>query len=281
LHLGSLTTALASFLEARSRGGRWLLRIDDLDTQRCVPGMADELISTLAALGLESDERIAYQSQSLSRYDAAIETLMRDGRTYPCGCSRRELAESDSSHAYNGRCRLSPRGRFPHALRFVGDDLEVSRFADAVQGPQRVLWQQRGDPIIRRRDQLIAYQLAVVVDDHDAGVTDVVRGADLLDSTPWQIALQKALRLPQPQYAHLPLVVQADGSKLSKSAHSVAITASGATASAWLFRALALLRQEPPNELRSASPGELLQWATAHWRLDRLYGLTELQAASP
>jgi glutamyl-Q tRNA(Asp) synthetase len=143
------------------------------------------------------------------------------------------------------------------------------------------LWRQRGDPIIRRRDQVIAYQLAVVVDDHEAGVTDVVRGADLLDCTPWQIALQKALQLPQPHYAHLPLVVQADGSKLSKSAHAVAILPDGATASAWLFLALSLLRQEPPTALRPASPGELLQWATAHWRLDRLYGLTELQAASP
>ena len=274
LHAGSLTTALASCLEARSRRGRWLLRVEDIDTPRSLPGAAADILHMLERLGFTWDGPVVYQSQRLGRYEAALAILKRDHRCYACGCSRRELAEAEGASAYPGYCRPRPRGVEPYATRFRGDDAAAECFDDQLQGRCSYPWPQLGDPVIRRRDQLFAYQLAVVVDDADAGVTHVVRGCDLLDSTPWQLALQRALGLPRLTYMHLPLVTNPDGGNLSKSASAAALLPLEPAAA--LRQALRLLRQPLPASHQHASVPELWRWATEHWQASPLRGAREL-----
>jgi len=276
LHLGSLTTAAASFLDARHCGGRWLLRIEDLDAPRVVPGAADGIARTLENLGFSWDGPVIHQAQRLALYQQALDELGRQGQTYSCSCSRRDRGGSDDTGGYGGTCRQGPTRPGPVATRFRADLNPVPDFADRLQGPCGPGQAAAGDPILRRRDGLYAYQLAVVVDDAEQQVTDIVRGADLLPSTGWQRSLQRALRLPAQRYAHLPLVCEANGSKLSKSAHAV----SGATAGAsgLLWRVLSMLRQGPPPELRGAGTAELWRWAIPHWRLEPLRGLARIDA---
>jgi len=276
LHLGSLTTAAASFLDARHGGGRWLLRIEDLDAPRVVPGAAEAIVRTLEHLGFTWEGPVIHQSQRLALYQQALDDLGRRGLLYACSCSRRDRGGTDDTGGYAGTCRQGPTRSGPVATRFRADLNPVPDFADRLLGrcgPERAA---AGDPILRRRDGLYAYQLAVVVDDAEQQVTDIVRGADLLPSTYWQRSLQMALRLPQQRYAHLPLVCEADGSKLSKSAHAVNGAIAGASALLW--RVLSLLRQAPPPELRQAPPLELWSWAIRHWRLESLQGLARLDA---
>lgn len=258
LHLGSLTTALVSCLEARTRGGRWLLRIEDVDTTRAIPGAADEMLRTLQDLGFCWDGEPVWQSRRSARYAEAAAALAAAGQSYPCSCTRRQLAESDPGSGYPGTCRRGPHGPPPHAIRLRMPEPGVL-----------------GDPVIVRRDGLHAYQLAVVVDDADSGVTHVVRGNDLASSTPWQSALQAALGLPRPEYWHLPLVTEPDGRKLSKSERAVSLA--GGPPAAWLHLALQLLRQAPPPELARAPVAEQWAWALAHWRPDALSGVAELR----
>lgn len=226
LHLGSLVAALASWLDARAHGGRWLLRMEDLDGPREMPGAARAIIETLAACGLVADEELVWQGRRGAAYEAAFGVLQTQGAVYPCACTRREIADSVLNlreHAYGrelvypGTCRPGlPAGRAPRAWRVRVPALEIA-FDDVLQGPQRQdLALDVGDFVIRRADGPWAYQLAVVVDDGEAGVTHVVRGADLLDSTPRQIFLQRLLGLPQPVYAHVDVVTSASGEKLSK-----------------------------------------------------------------
>jgi glutamyl-Q tRNA(Asp) synthetase len=276
LHLGSLTTAAASFLDARHCGGRWLLRIEDLDAPRVVPGAADAMLRTLETLGFTWDGPVVHQSQRSAHYQQALDLLARRGQLYSCSCSRRDRGGTDDTGGYAGTCRDGPTRPGPVATRFRADLNPVPDFTDRLLGDCGAAQAAPGDPILRRRDGLYAYQLAVVVDDAEQQVTDVVRGADLLPSTCWQRSLQMALRLPQQRYAHLPLVRETDGSKLSKSAHAIdsAITC----ASGLLWRVLSLLRQAPPLELRPAPPAEIWSWAVAHWRLERLRGLASLNA---
>lgn len=283
LHLGSLTTALGSCLEARAHGGRWLLRIEDLDAPRIRPGAREEMITTLEALGFEWDGPIVYQSQRGDAYVAALEKLAAADRLYPCGCSRRQLLEQlpgpEQEGGYPGTCRYGTRTPPPWSKRFRVDDERVQTIHDGLLGELHWPMGQLGDPIVQRRDGIIAYQLAVVVDDADSGVTDVVRGADLLASTAWQRELQEALSLPSPRYLHLPLVTAADGGKLSKSTAAVALDAH--RAGAWLYCALVLLRQRPPEALRNAAPQEIWQWACAHWQRAVLCGVSELRQPGP
>lgn len=214
LHAGSLLAALGSWLLARQAGGEWLVRIEDIDPPREVPGAARSQLDTLAAFGLHHDGAIEYQSRRGHLYQAALERLLADGAAFECHCSRSELAAAGGIHR---RC-VAPRPRPDPAIRLrVPDGCSIA-FDDAVHGHvvQRVDLEV-GDFVLRRSDGLWAYQLAVVVDDADQGITDVVRGADLLDSTPRQILLQRALGLPTPRHAHLPLLLGADGRKLSKS----------------------------------------------------------------
>ena len=277
LHLGSLLAALASCLDARARGGRWLLRIDDLDAPRCVPGMADAHQRMLAALGFEWDDVPLLQSARLGRYREALAQLRAAGLAYRCSCSRRELANGREGVAYPGTCRErnlpdeTPGGA---ALRYRYDRVPVGPFDDLWQGRCQPESGDQGDPVIERRDGLPAYQLAVVLDDFDCNVTHVVRGADLLSSTSWQRSLQRALKLPEPRYGHIPLLTEADGSKLGKSRHSLPLDA--AQAAPLLCRALALLRQQPPVELSRDSVPQIWRWALTHWQAGELAGQATL-----
>ncbi|MEX2199486.1 MAG: tRNA glutamyl-Q(34) synthetase GluQRS [Burkholderiales bacterium] len=221
LHFGSLVAALASYLAARSAGGKWLLRMEDVDQPREQPGAADDILRALDKLGLAWDGPVIYQSTRLERYRAVIDDLARRGFAYPCACTRRELEDSalaiDGSRIYPGTCRrgLAP-GKAARSVRARTHGAPIG-FADAVQGwlEQRVETEV-GDFVLLRADGITAYQLAVVVDDLDQGITDVVRGADLLDSTARQIHLQRLLGARTPRYAHVPVMVNVAGEKLSK-----------------------------------------------------------------
>ncbi|AMO39113.1 tRNA glutamyl-Q synthetase [Thauera humireducens] len=256
-------------MDARSRGGRWLLRIEDVDTPRTVEGAANGLIATLARLGFEWDGDIVWQSRRTAAYAAALERLKAAGHAFACACTRREMADSaltrDGSRRYPGTCRNGlPPGRSARAWRVRADG--VVAFDDAVQGPQREdLAQDSGDYVVLRADGLFAYQLAVVVDDADAGVTHVVRGADLLDSTARQIHLQQLLGFPQPAYAHLPVATNAAGEKLSKQTLARAVDAHPPAGA--LVAALRFLGQAPPAGLDRAALTEVWSWALHHWRL--------------
>lgn len=265
LHFGSLVAAVGSFLRARSMGGRWLVRIEDIDPPREVPGAADEQIATLAAFGLNPDAPVSYQSQSAKLHDKALEQLLSEGSAYWCGCSRRDLPPDG---IYPGTCRNGlPPGRQPRSVRIRTDDAEVECFVDAVQGehcdhPGRI----GGDFIIRRGDGLIAYQLAVVVDDAAAGITEVVRGADLIDSTPRQLFVYRRLGLKPPEWLHLPIVTDNNGRKLSKSDNADPVVARPPGEAMRL--ALRALDHEPPSGARSIEAQ--LDWALSRFEVDRI-----------
>ena len=222
LHLGSLVAAVGSWLFARAAGGRWLVRIEDLDTARVVRGSEQEILESLRRYGLDWDGEIVRQSERVALYDAALACLRARRLAYDCACSRAEIERAASApvgaeSVYPGTCRSGlPPGRTARAIRFRAAD-EVIAFDDIVVGhAEENVAKQTGDFVIKRADGAYAYQLAVVVDDADQGVNQVVRGADLLSSTPRQIALQRSLDLPEPAYAHVPLIMGPDGSKLSK-----------------------------------------------------------------
>jgi glutamyl-Q tRNA(Asp) synthetase len=253
LHFGSLVAALASWLDARAARGRWLVRIEDLDAPRTQPGAADDILRSLDRLGLNWDGDVVYQSDRVSRYSGALHAL--DGHTYWCACTRREVADSslglaaDGAQIYPGTCRsgIAP-GKTPRALRLRVTQ-EAIAFTDRVQGAQQqILERDVGDFVLYRADGQFAYQLAVVVDDAEQGVSDVVRGADLLDSTPRQIYLQRLLGCPQPRYLHVPAAVNAAGEKLSKQTGALPIL-HGTNA---LRRALSFLGQRETEDLGQA-----------------------------
>ena len=268
LHFGSLVAAVASFLDARSRGGQWLVRIEDLDPPREVAGAADDILRTLDACGLHWDETVVYQSARQDRYAAALDALRGAGHLYPCGCTRREVADSAlpgiEGPVYPGTCRSGlPPGRAARAWR-VRTVPEPIEFVDELQGRQQQrIEHEVGDFILRRADGYWAYQLAVVVDDAEQRITRVVRGADLLQSTARQIYLQRLLGFDTPAYLHVPVVVNAAGEKLSKQTFARPIAVSAASRS--LIAALDFLGQSPPVALNAAAAPEILQWATSNW----------------
>lgn len=270
LHFGSLVAALASWLDARAAGGRWSVRVEDVDAPRTVPGAADAILRALAACGLEWDGEVAWQSRRSARYDAALERLRASGRVYRCRCSRREVADSAlrgiEGAVYPGTCRdLALAADAPCAERFRVERGTVE-FEDRVQGRfAQDVAQAVGDFVLRRRDGLHAYQLAVVVDDAEQGITDVVRGADLLASTPRQILLQRALGFATPRYLHFPVATDANGEKLSKQTRAPALDGDSAAAS--LASALEFLGQPAP---RGAAPRELLAEAVRRWDPERI-----------
>jgi glutamyl-Q tRNA(Asp) synthetase len=264
LHFGSLVAAVGSFLQARARGGQWLVRIEDIDPPREVYGAARSQIHTLKQFGMVPDEPVQYQRHFHARHLAALEQLLASGRAFDCGCSRRDLPESG---IYPGTCRNGlRRNQTARSVRLRVSDEPVC-FDDLIQGPCRQLpSEQTGDFVIRRADGLIAYQLAVVVDDAASGVTEVVRGADLIDSTARQILVYKALGLSLPQYAHLPLVIDEHGRKLSKSqADDPVHHHAPATA---LRLALRALDHEPGSAARSLDA--LWQSALENWDIRRV-----------
>jgi len=284
LHLGSLLAATGSYLDARSRGARWLVRIEDLDTPRVVPGCADEMLRTLETYGFEWDGEVLYQSARREAYRATLAQLSAAGRLFACSCSRKELAGGnlaggdDQSTGYPGTCRDGPSRPGPVAQRFRVSDRTI-HFDDLFLGTQHFELSTCGDVVVERRDGLASYQLAVVVDDAFQEVTRVVRGADLLTSTPWQMDLQDALSLPRPIYGHLPLVLEPDGAKLSKSNRAVPLTLS--TASQTLTSTLTLLSQTPPPDLGLGSIKDVWNWALAHWNPQALAGLRQAPLSAP
>jgi glutamyl-Q tRNA(Asp) synthetase len=277
LHAGSLVAALASWLDARAQGGRWLVRIEDLDTPRNVAGAAEAIVAQLEAVGLRADGAVVRQSQRSALYEAALQALQAPGRAYPCACSRRDLAlavaappsraEVRAEAIYPGTCRAGLRGRAPRSVRLRVERVEGN-------GEARIDWLDRrlgrqhqdvaravGDFVLKRADGVFAYQLAVVVDDAEQGVTDVVRGEDLADSTARQILLQRLLGVPTPRYLHTPLVRTLDGAKLSKqtgatplalddplaalrgAGDTLGLAARGTTIAEWLASALGCWRE--------------------------------------
>ena len=269
LHLGSLLAACGSYLDARTNGARWLVRIEDIDTPRVIAGCADQQLRTLEAYGFEWDGEVLYQSSRQQAYEAALRSLAAAGRLFACSCSRKDLAGigDEDSHRYPGTCRDGPTRPGPTALRFRMDEAPIY-FDDLFLGSQR--FDSPGDVVVCRRDGLTSYQLAVVVDDAFQSVTRVVRGADLLASTPWQIGLQTTLGLPTPIYGHLPLVTEPDGSKLSKSRRAIPLDLGAAPVA--LLSTLTYLSQSPPAELARASIKEVWSWALAHWKPQALAG---------
>lgn len=273
LHFGSLVAAVGSFVDARAHDGVWLVRMEDLDPPRVVPGAADDILRTLDAFALQWDGHVVYQSTRHTAYAAALEALAQAGATFPCACTRKEIADSalgpDGTPIYPGTCRHSlPPGRNGRAIRVKVDDAPIV-FQDRLQGEVvQSLARDVGDFVVRRADGEYAYQLAVVVDDAWQGITDIVRGADLLDSTPRQIHLQRLLGASTPRYMHLPVAVNAQREKLSK--QTLAAPVDPRHASAELGAALAFLNHAPPPELKGAPPAELLAWAAAHWQPARL-----------
>ena len=268
LHFGSLIAAVGSYLEAKSRGGEWLLRMEDLDKPREQPGAAEAILRTLEACGMSWDGEPLYQSRRGEAYRAALARLEAQGLVYACGCSRREIADSglgpDGALIYPGTCRngLAP-GKTARAVRVRVDDRAIE-FEDAVQGNMRQnLAAEVGDFVLLRADGLYAYQLAVVVDDAEQGITDVVRGADLLASTPRQIYLQRLLGLLAPRYLHLPLALNTAGEKLSKQTRAAPVDARDPVPA--LAQVMEFLGQTPPEQLRRAPLAEFWHWALAHW----------------
>jgi glutamyl-Q tRNA(Asp) synthetase len=270
LHFGSLVAALASYLDARYHGGSWLLRIEDLDPPRESPQAPEQIMQQLKALGFVWDGTPLFQSKRLSRYQECLDTLWADNRVYLCTCSRKSFAS-----VYPGRCRGQRHTNQPNAIRLQLPD-QVLGFDDLVLGKQSFdLNKDIGDFILRRKDGLFAYQIAVVVDDHDQGITHIIRGSDLLDSTPRQICLGQYLNFAIPKFGHVPVVVDASGQKLSKQAHARAIDLGEAAGA--LKQALKILQQPIPDQ---SEPQAILAEAIQNWSMDRIPRLLEVPAPS-
>lgn len=274
LHFGSLVTALASYCDAKANAGSWLLRIEDVDIPRTVKGAANHIIDTLAGYGFEWDQAIVYQSARNEYYAQNLAKLQSQYHAYPCTCSRKEIIET-SSHI-GEECAIYPKtclnkalkDNYPIAWR-INTNHQLIQFTDAIQGRiTQNLAEAIGDFVVLRADQLFAYQLAVVTDDALQGVTHIVRGADLLSSTPRQIYLQQLLSLKTPSYAHIPLICNEKGEKLSKQTLAEPIELN--QASRLLVKALTYLNQKPPSALTKEKSTQILKWAIEHWQLDQV-----------
>jgi glutamyl-Q tRNA(Asp) synthetase len=266
LHFGSLLAAVASYVDARAAGGHWLVRLEDLDPPREMPGADKRILATLEAHALHWDSAVLYQSQRHEVYRSALADLAARGLTYRCTCNRARLATL--GHRYDGWCRTHiPPTNVPCAIRLIVPQRIIS-FRDRIQGQQQQPLEIDGDYIVHRKDGLFAYQLAVVVDDIDQGVTDIVRGRDILDSTARQIFLTELLGGSPMRYAHIPLALGPDGQKLSKQNHAPSLDDGTPTQNLWL--ALHALKQQPPEFLRHETPAFILQWAVQHWRAEAI-----------
>ena len=272
VHLGTLVAAMASYLEARQKKGMWLLRIEDLDPPREVPGSADAIITTLEAFGFEWDGPILFQSRRNKVYLEAIDTLLDQQLAYACDCSRKTIALTQENKPgeiiYPGFCKTRKLPAEGHvAIRIITDDTPII-FNDLIAG--RVVYnlqQLSGDFVIQRKDGLFAYQLAVVIDDAFQGVTDVVRGADLLDSTPRQIHLQKTLGLATPRYAHIPLLLDSNGEKYSKSSYSGKPLENNLNS---LIKSWHHLNQTKANADDFENVQDFWRWAFSNWDINRV-----------
>jgi len=276
LHFGSLVAAVASYCDAKANRGKWLVRMEDLDKPREIKGAADEILRTLTTFGFEWDKEIVYQSQRADLYDNALQTLINQGVAYPCTCSRKEIADSAIASGIEGV--IYPKTCLKHALksntreafRVVTLNKSIA-FMDEIQGEiSQNLACDVGDFILKRADGLFAYQFAVVVDDAAQGITHIVRGADLLNSTPRQIYLQQLLGFATPHYAHVPIASNIAGDKLSK--QTLAQPISTHHPEQLIFDALSFLGQNPPSEFKNdksknATLDEILRWAITNWNI--------------
>lgn len=273
LHFGSLIAAVASFCQAKSNNGVWLVRMEDIDPPREQVGADKSIIDCLEAHGLASDEAIVYQSQRVDVYAKAIQYLVEQSKVFYCSCTRKALRATLDGNAatttvYPGTCRSEKVKMENCSTRLLVADVALS-FNDAIYAHQsQALAKEVGDFVLQRRDDLFSYQLAVVIDDIAQGVTEVVRGVDLLDSTPRQMYLYQQFAQPAPNYVHLPLALMQDGKKLSKQTGAAGLN--DANASDNLYKVLEFLQQNPPPELRQSEPQDILVWAIAHWDLAKI-----------
>ena len=276
LHFGSLLAATASYLEARQHDGQWLVRIEDIDPPREQVGASALILKALECYGFEWDGPVIYQSASAAAHEAAVQALLTAKLAYPCSCSRKDLVDVPRGalgSIYPGTCRNGASGD-ETAIRLRTTD-EAVAFNDGLQGPQsQRLESESGDFIILRRDGLIAYQLAVAVDDALQGVTDIVRGIDLIDSTPRQIHVQRALGYKTPTYRHIPVAVHSNGDKLSKLTGAEGISLN--RPKPILVAALAALGQKPPADLQPCTLDDIWRWAMANWNIAKLAGHTAI-----
>ena len=278
LHFGSLVTALGSYLQAKSQGGEWLVRMEDLDPPREEPGAADDILRTLEAFHLFWDGPVLFQSQRYDAYEAALEQLATQGQSFPCACSRKTIAKAMSLNPkksenhpdiYPGTCREGlPPDAQARSIRVRAKPVTVG-FEDGLHGLINTqLDREVGDFIIKRADGYYAYHLAVVVDDAYQGITEVVRGLDLIESTPHHLYLQQLLILPTPHYVHLPIAVNSLGEKLSKQTQATPVNTQHAGPT--LVKALTFLGHAPDTDVIDGSPEELLEWALDHWDLAKV-----------
>lgn len=272
LHFGSLIAATGSYLQARHQNGLWQLRVEDIDPPREVEGATKSIIHMLDTYGFEWDGEILYQSQRLELYQEYLELLLKDGLVFPCSCSRKDITERQKqtkSNVYPGTCRNqkhNPHNQF--AYRIYAHQGNVS-FNDGIQGQQLFsLANEIGDFVVKRADGFYSYQLAVAIDDAITGITEVVRGSDLLDSTPRQIHVQHSLNLSTPRYMHLPVATNARGQKLSKQTFAQPLNKENSIETLW--QVLQVLGQSPDTELKTASLDELWQWAISHWDVEKI-----------
>ena len=282
LHFGSLIAAVASYLQARAAKGRWLVRMEDLDTPREIPGAADDILRTLEHFGFEWDEAIMYQSRRHEAYRQALEQLKQRDLVFPCQCSRKQLnaqMQQLGIGVYPGNCRqrtfstAHQTENLLEAVRIRAANVDIN-FTDRVFGPfQQNVAMTAGDFVLKRSDGLFAYQLAVVVDDAEQAISEILRGSDLLDNTPRQIYLQQQLGYKIPDYVHIPIATNLEGNKLSKQTFAPAIN--GQDPVPVLCRSLTFLGQAVPEDLHNASLAEFWQWAIANWQLARVPALME------
>jgi len=269
LHFGSLYTAVASFLQARSNAGKWLVRIDDLDTSRCKQQYSTTILNTLEQYGLSWDEEVFYQSSRHDAYKSALDELTQRQLLYPCQCSRKGLANRQCHNVYDGYCLThAVETSQPTSLRIKLPNQSIW-LTDAVQGTSKQeLKKQVGDFVMFRKDFIYAYHLAVVLDDHAQGITEVLRGYDLMDSTYRQIYLQQLLQVNTPYYAHIPVISDANGAKLSKQTFANDVSLSPVQET--LVNVLAHLNLSPPRSLSTSKAADILNWGVENWSLDKV-----------
>jgi glutamyl-Q tRNA(Asp) synthetase len=283
LHFGSLVSAVGSYCQAKSQGGEWLVRMEDLDPPRELPGAADDILQTLEAYHLNWDSEVLFQSQRLDAYEHALNQLSANGHTFPCACTRKSITTdiennqkknqtNSALHIYPGTCR---KGLAPEAIARttrVKVNSETVSFNDGLQGTHEIQLETAvGDFVIKRADGLFAYHLAVVVDDAFQDISEIVRGTDLLDSTPHHLYLQRLLNFQAPQYVHLPIAVNAKGEKLSKQTYAPAVDT--IYPGPVLEKALTFLGHSPDSDVINADPETLLKWAVNNWDLQRIPNL--------
>jgi glutamyl-Q tRNA(Asp) synthetase len=276
LHFGSLIAALGSYLQAKSQHGLWQVRIDDIDPPREIPGSAEDILNTLYAYGFQWDGDVIYQSKQYSAYESALSILTEKQLCYSCSCTRKEIKQQGG--IYLGSCRNKQLNTNGNALRLNIDKLNqpITHFYDRLQGHVHLDEKQaHEDFIIKRKDGLYAYNLAVVIDDFNQGITEIVRGADLLPTTGKQISLYQLLNKPLPTYLHLPVAVTSSGHKLSKQNHALAIDKKNPIPT--LLQALNFLGHRVPNSANKSNCQHILSWAIENWDLEKIPKKTEIQ----